>query len=156
MSYITKEKEARKSFIPASKFLSTSGMPECDRAFLNLAIYLFMVEGAYASYMNFLCFLLILEGHDLYDIFNRKFVSSFKEIEIVNFETKEQFLKEHHLGLFNKGLKRKLRNAIAHYDFKIEKDGTVRVKGQMIDIGTEIFQLADFMGVCSFCNEKNI
>jgi hypothetical protein len=143
-SYITKEKDARASLSILST-LFVKRMRERDRTFMKLAIYLFLAEGAYASYMNFLCFMLVSQGHDLYDVFKRRFACSFEEIEDVNLETKEQFLKEHNLGLFKKGLKRKLRNAIAHYDFQIEKNGSTRVRGQLIDINTEIQQLIHFM-----------
>jgi len=144
-SYITKEKDARKSSSAILRFLESKGIGERNRAFLSLAIYLFLAEGAYASYMNFVCFMLVSQGHDLYNVFKRRFACSFKEIEGVNLETKEQFLKEHRLDLFKKGLNRKLRNAIAHYDFKIEDDGTISVKGEIIDINYELEQLLDFM-----------
>jgi hypothetical protein len=144
-SYRMKEKDI---FAPAQSILQSpffERMREPDRAFMSLAIYLFLAEGAYASYMNFLCFLLVLQGHDLYDIFKRRFALSFGEIQNVNLEAKEQFLKEHDLDLFKKGSIGKMRNAIAHHDFRIEKDGTIMVREQMVDIDAEMQQLMDFM-----------
>jgi hypothetical protein len=147
-SYRTKEKDAVSSASAIDRFLHAkwTGAHTCERAYLSLATYLFLAEGAYASYMNFIACMLVSQGHDLYDVFKRRFACSFEDIEDVNMETKEQFLKEHHLDLFEKGLNRKLRNAIAHYDFKIEKDGTIKVKGQPIDIHRELGKLYDFMG----------
>jgi hypothetical protein len=155
-SYREKEKDIRDASFSILDSLRVKRMPERDRAFVSLAIYLFLAEGACASYMNFLCFMLVSQGHDLYNIFKKEFATSFAEIEDVNLETKERFLKEHHLGSFSKGLKRKLRNAIAHHDFKVEKNGTIRVKGQIVDINGELVQLCRFMAFLHGATKKGL
>jgi hypothetical protein len=69
-------------------------------------------------------------------------------------QTKERFLKEHGLELFNEGVNRKLRNAIAHFDFKIEKDGTVKAEENRISINDELDQLVDIMILVHGINER--
>jgi hypothetical protein len=139
------DRKARESLIAIMEITKKKNIRKYDKSLLGLSGYLFSVEGGYAGYMNFFCILLISQGHDLYDFFMRKFVYTFEDVANVNMQTKELFLKEHNLDLFNKGYNRKIRNSIAHCDFEIENDGTVKIKGEKIDIYKEIFKLIDFM-----------
>jgi hypothetical protein len=143
--YRTKEKDTIRTLKALSKLMTIKGTSQYEKAVLCLALYLFLAEGAIASYMNFICFMLVSQGHDIYDFFDKKFACSFEEIAGVDIRTKEEFLKEHNLSLFNKGLDRKLRNAIAHCNFKVEDDGTIRVKGEKMDVVQKLQQGYAFM-----------
>lgn len=142
---LKKDEDTRKSLTAVLSLIGAKGMNEYKKSLVKLASYLFQVEGGFASYMNLVCLMLVCQGHDLYNSFDRTFARSLDEIANVNMQTKELFLKEHGFELFNKGFNRKLRNAIAHYDFKIEKDGTVRAKGNKIHLGHELQKLFGFM-----------
>jgi hypothetical protein len=143
--YRAKEKGTISTMNALMRLADISGTNEYEKSALSLAIYLFLTEGSIASYMNFICFMLVSQGHDIYDFFSKKYACSFEEIANVDMRTKEEFLKEHDFDLFNKGYDRKLRNAVAHRNFDIEDDGTIRVKGAKIDVFRKLQQGYDFM-----------
>ena len=148
-----KDKETRKSITAILSLIRVKGMSEYKKSLVGLASYLFVVEGVFASYMNLVCLMLVYQGHDLYNFFDRDFARSLDEIANVNMQTKELFLKEHGFELFNKGFNRKLRNAIAHCDFEIEEDGTVRAKGDRFHMLHELLRLCEFMTLVYQINE---
>ena len=90
-----------------------------------MAMYLWEYEGNFTFCINFLCFLLVSNGHDLYE---RKYVKTFEEIERVGTYAKTNFLVAHGMTMFdesqNPDIKemRELRNSIAHYKFKFEEN----------------------------------
>jgi hypothetical protein len=98
---------------------------------VKMALFLWEYEGNFTFCINFLCFLLISNGHDLFD---RKYVKAFEEIEKVGIYAKANFLVAHGFTMFdeteNEDIKkfRELRNNIAHYNFRIEDDGVVKQK----------------------------
>jgi CHASE2 domain-containing sensor protein len=87
---------------------------------------------------------LIINGHDLFNFFNRKYAVSIEEISNLVATSKIQFLEEHGFSMFKREGDRKLRNKIAHYDFVIDKDGTVKIEGLSINIFQKIKDLLDF------------
>ena len=103
-----------------------------------MAMYLWEYEGNFTFCINFLCFLLISNGHDL---FERKYVKTFEEIEKVGTYAKTNFLVAHGLTMFdenkNPDIKemRELRNNIAHYKFRFEMN---KAKHEVKDSNGEI------------------
>lgn len=144
---LEKDQEGINSLRAVYSLSGAKRMSKYKKSLVNLASYLFEVESGFASYMNLICLMLVYQGHDLYNFFDRNFAHSIDEIANVNMQTKELFLKEHGFELFNEGYNRRLRNAIAHFDFKIEKDGTVRAKGSKFDVGDEANKLYYFMSL---------
>ena len=103
---------------------------------LALHCYLATVESAATTLIDTVLLLLIVEGHDLH--IERRFVrhvSCFEDLAKVELWTKLEFLEEHDLKPLSRIFDRKLRNKIAHLDFTIETDGTIKTgKGARIDI----------------------
>jgi hypothetical protein len=110
--------------------------PENQRemSILSMAIYLWEFEGNFSFCVNFLCFLLMSNGHDLFDMEQKNYAKSFEDIESIGIRTKCIFLANHGFEIFdekkNKELKelRTLRNNIAHYRFLTESDGKIKVQ----------------------------
>lgn len=121
------------------------GISEYEKALMRLTIYLFIAEGSYANCMNLVCYLLTLQGHDLYNYLSRSFACSVDEIAKVEPLTKELFLSKHGFELLNQGWDRNLRNNIAHYNFEIEDDGTTKIDGTVTDVEKKIDQIIDFV-----------
>jgi len=148
-SFIEKNRAIIKSLKAIQNIIKTSETGEYDKALLRLVFYLFIVEGGFANYMNFVCSMLISQGHDLFNFFDKDFACCLEKMANVDIYTKELFLKEHSFSLFNKGLDRKLRNAIAHYDFKIEGDGTVMVDDVKTDVNKKLQEILSFVRFAS-------
>ena len=101
------------------------------RAILDMAMYLWEYEGRFSFCINILCFLLVSNGHDLYDD-RKKYITSFEDVESVGISRKCEFLTHHGFGMLdekkNKNLKkfRELRNDVAHYKLIIRDDGKIK------------------------------
>jgi DNA primase large subunit len=148
-SFIEKNRAIIKSLRAIQNIIKTSETGEYDKALLRLVFYLFIVEGGFANYMNFVCSMLISQGHDLFNFFDKDFACCLEKMANVDIYTKELFLEEHSFSLLNKGLDRKLRNAIAHYDFKIEGDGTVKIDGVKTDVNKKLQEILSFVCLTS-------
>jgi len=87
--------------------------------------FLVLVEGFFATQINFLIFTLIANGHDFYATRKGKYTNTFDEIEEENLAYKMKFLKEHNFVDLAKNERRirKLRNSVAHVFYKIEPNG---------------------------------
>ena len=67
--YVKKDKDARIS-VNAVMELSHAGWIEKQKSgFSDLMTYLFLAEGGFANCVNFVSFMLVLQGHDLYNFF---------------------------------------------------------------------------------------
>jgi len=116
--------------IVKSKLLSSSASEE---ALLKLTTVLFLTEGPLGYYINIYSYGLILEKHhDVWFEEKQEFVSSFEEIERVPLSVKLKFLERHGFKSFSKICPKKVRNAIAHYNFHIEPEGTIDIEGQKL------------------------
>jgi hypothetical protein len=149
ISFIKKDTNVIKSLKAIMKSFEAKEASEYEKALTRLVFYLFVAEGGFTNYMNLLCFLLTLQGHDLYNYFNREFACSIDEIAKVESRTKELFLEKHGFGLFNKGWDRNMRNSIAHYDFEIEDDGTTKIDGTPTDVKKKVRQILSFLAQVS-------
>lgn len=85
--------------------------------------FLWEFEGSYISCVDAFCFLLVTNGHDLFDLFKRKYVKSLEDIGNVDISTKLQFLEEHSFEIFRRTKDKNLRNKIAHHDFTLDVSG---------------------------------
>lgn len=113
----------------------------------TIAGFLWTFESYYANLVDLLCYILIYNGHDLYNVYNREFAKTIDEIDAIDISTKCNFLKEHSFGIMNRSKDRELRNKIAHQDFEIlEKSGSLSfiVNGETIDIEKRLHLFMDF------------
>jgi len=131
------------------KIFERADISKRERALMRLFFYLVAVEGGFVNHMNFVCMLLVLEGHDLFNFVEREYARSYQDITKVDTYSKSLFLNEHGLMLFNKGLSRSLRNAIAHHDFEIDEEGDTTVGGHPTDLVEKNFQIIDFLNLTS-------
>jgi hypothetical protein len=144
-SFPKKQQNMLKSTRTATKAFKMEEFSEFEKAFMGLVLYLFIAEGLYSELINFVCFLLTLQGHDLFNYFGRDFACSLDEIAKVESHTKELFLNEHGFRLLNEGWDRNLRNNIAHCNFQIEDEGTTRINGIKTDINKKVDEIIDFV-----------
>lgn len=97
--------------------------------------YLLLAEGIICTLLNFVSYLLVITGHDLYSLTKRKYVKEYlKEIEKVEMSTKIQFLNHHGFGVLTKEYDSTFRNDIAHHNYKVDKDGFLWVRGKSVDL----------------------
>lgn len=143
--HVEKQKKANKTLEALLRILKVEWISEYEKALMRLTFYLFIAEGSFANCMNLVCFLLTIQGHDLYNYYSRSFACSIDEIAKVEPSTKELFLSKHGFELLSQGWDRNLRNNIAHYNFEIEDDGTTRIDGTVINVEKKIEQIFDFI-----------
>lgn len=95
--------------------------------------YLMLVEGLFATEIDFIIFILIANGHDLYSTRKGKCVKTLGDIEEVNLGFKLRFLREHGFGtLIANKVDIKLRNSVAHLFYEIGENGTIKIRKRKI------------------------
>jgi hypothetical protein len=109
--------------------------------------FLWEYEGDYVSSLDAFCFLLVANGHDLFNLIRRVYAKTLEEIDNVDAFTKLAFLREHHFGILEREKDRVLRNKIAHHDFRLDDSGKILINNAIVDVGLKFNEL------CSF-NEK--
>jgi hypothetical protein len=103
---------------------SNEGKPK-EKSLLDLFAYLLLVEGFYSKIVKILSLMLVENHHDLYDPLRGEFVSSSEQMEKIDLSVKLKFLRKHGFGLFVDSVDRKLRNDIAHLNFRVTDDGKI-------------------------------
>lgn len=97
-----------------------------EDSFYRLFVILFLIEGHLGFIVNWITYLLMVKGH--HDIWRRqKLVRSFNELVEIDLYIKLEFLKKHDFGEIVELCPRKIRNAIAHMNFRIQQDGVVYI-----------------------------
>ena len=96
-----------------------------QKSLMNLFAYLLLVEGSYSEIVQILSVLLVDAGHDLFDPIRNDFVKGFGDIEKVDLSIKLKFLEKHGFDLVINSVDRKLRNDIAHLNFRVLEDGKI-------------------------------
>lgn len=97
-------------------------------ALIGMLVYLWEYEARYHFLVNILCFVLTINGEKI--VVNQKTrktinCNSFSEVEKVGIHNKIEFLKENGFKIMELN-DNNLRNDIAHYNFLIDEDGTVK------------------------------
>ena len=110
----------------------------------GMMAFLWIYEIEYVKCLDAFCYLLIRNGHDLFDLLRKKYVKDLKDIGKVDVYTKLNFLEEHKFGLLRRPIDETLRNKIAHHDFIIDDSGKVLVDNKEIDVGERFNQLFRF------------
>lgn len=107
------------------------------KAFVFLALF----ETSVTNVVNCIVFLLMLNGHDFFIQYVKKYASSLDDLDDSTLAEKLDFLNFHGFSFFTKGINKSLRNKIAHMDFDIEGKGVVILKEQRFDLVKEILNL---------------
>jgi hypothetical protein len=109
-----------------SRLLETEAIEPSEKSMLLLTDLLYVVEGQFSAIVNLIVHnKIIKEHHDIWDEYQEKFVTSFKDIVRLRLHLKLEFLKRHGFDFLAETCPRGLRNAIAHQDFKIDEDGSI-------------------------------
>lgn len=117
-------------------------LPPKSQSMVKLLAYLGLVESLGVTLSDMVLILLIAnekEVHTRWPI--AKHAATTSELEEINLAYKLDFLKAEGFGLFKKFINRKLRNKIAHLEFRILDNGEIRKKDKKqtrIDIDKEI------------------
>ena len=91
-----------------------------------------------------ICCLLIINGHDLFDVFRSKYACSFEDVTNVSSSIKLKFLEAYDLKILDRTQDRKLRNKLAHHDFLLDNGGILRVDGVEVNIMQRSIDLLNF------------
>lgn len=106
---------------------------------LFMALFLWLFEGAYASFVNLYCYLLVANGHKLEDRYG-SFAKNLKQIARIGLKRKFRFIK---LDILKRENDRVLRNDIAHFNFSIVK-GRVIIEGKVVFMHSRVLELLRF------------
>ena len=91
------------------------------------------MEGIFSTRINFLIFILISNGHDLYSFRKRRNAKTLADIEEVNLGLKLKFLEKHGFkNLITNKVDIKLRNSVAHLFYEIDNDKSIKFDGKRI------------------------
>jgi hypothetical protein len=117
-----------------------------ERTLLNLYSELIFTEGVIFNFIDYCCYLLVLEGHDLYDVVRRCYAKDVEDVTKVSMNFKLNFL--NHLG-YNvaKYYDLKFRNDVAHHNFVIDGNGHVLVDNKEVNILPRIKKIHRLLGV---------
>lgn len=113
-----------------------------ERQALSLHLeFLPLVEGFFATQINFLIFLLIADKHDFFSVRKERYVKTLSEIEEEDLANKLKFLKEHNFPELSKddSTIRKLRNGAAHVFYEIDSNNILIIKKEKIEKRTYDF-----------------
>jgi hypothetical protein len=121
-----------------------------------------MVEGANASTIQFLLLMLLKNGKQL--IIRKKggnqYIKSFNRVRELSLSVKLGFLKDNGLELAIKGIDTGLRNCVAHQDFLVYEDGSIRnlKTEKLIDLEARLdsFCLSNSLVLCVLNQSMNI
>lgn len=120
-----------------------------EGALLELSRDLLFIEGFICNFIDFICYLLILDHHDLCDfIRNNKYVTSVEDIAIISMFSKIKFLNRHDFNELTKYYDNSLRdyrNAIAHHKYTIDENGHVWIKGERVNPLVQIHDIWEFI-----------
>jgi len=127
------------------KVINTEKFTSMQKSLLRLFSYLQISEGLLAPYIDLIIFILIENGHDLYDPQRAKFVKSYKDLDKVSLFIKLKFIEEHGLKFVADAFDRELRNCIAHFLYTVKDDGTIinKTTGRKIE---DLEKKMDYIG----------
>ena len=106
-----------------------------ESTLIEVFSYLLFAEGIICTLLNFISYLLVITGHDLYSLTKRKYIADFlKEIEKVEMSTKIQFLNYHGFSVLTKEYDSTFRNDIAHHNYEVDEEGILRIRGKSANL----------------------
>lgn len=105
-----------------------------EATLLEVSAYLIVNEGMICNLIDFICYLLILDEHDLFDGVNRKYVTDIKKIAKVGMSCKIKFLNHHGFKELTKHYDSTFRNDIAHHNYIIDNEGALWIREKKINM----------------------
>ncbi len=110
----------------------------------SMAGFLWQYESTYMLCVDILCYMLVANDHDLLDPIKRQYVDLIEEINEVDTSTKLKFLERHDFAIISPKQDQKLRNKIAHHDYRFDQSGKVRLGNESLDILSRYIDFASF------------
>jgi hypothetical protein len=107
-----------------------------QKSLISLYFYINLVEGTISEQIQIISFMLIRSGKKIYDCRRKRFAKTYTDLERIDLKAKIEFINVNGFHFASREIDRNLRNCIAHQDFIIFDDGTVKNlrTGQQIDI----------------------
>lgn len=128
------------------RLLKSGSLSPKELTLISAFMYLLATEGHVCSVLNFVSYVLVTSGHDLYSLTKRKYMKDdMEEIRKVEMSTKIQFLKHHGFGALTKEYDSTFRNDIAHHNYKVDEEGALWVRGKPVDLASKIDKLIKIM-----------
>ena len=113
---------------------------------IQVLAYLIVAEGGVCNNLNWISYMLVTMGHDLYSLRNRKYMKAdMEKVAKVEMSTKIQFLNSHGFRALTKEYDSTLRNDIAHHNYKVDEEGVLWVREQPVDLSSKIDSLQKIM-----------
>lgn len=126
-------------FALAERLTESRNLTKKECTLISVFLYLLTAEGMVCNDLNYIAYVLIITGHDLFSLTKRRYVKdNMEEIKKVEMSTKIQFLKHHGFGVLTKEYDSTLRNDIAHHNYRVDEDGNLMVRGKAIDLSPRI------------------
>jgi hypothetical protein len=122
-----------------------------DLVFFEISTFLSLFEIGYLTYVDLICLLLVKNGHDLY---NRGYCKNFDNVGLVEPKAKFAFLEEHGFSAIVRENDRKLRNTIAHLNFKIMDRNNILTKDGDVNMIYRVKDLCAFIVILYFETAK--
>lgn len=116
-----------------------------EYSLLEMSLFLWAFEGLYGTRLDIVCLLLTASGHDLFNLIKREYASTLEEISEVDMSTKFKFLERHKMKILIRKQDQRLRNRIAHHDFKVDEKGVVSVDGEEVNVYSRLTELQTFV-----------
>ncbi len=123
------------NFLNIRALNNESNLDKCNRkqviAFRLHTLFLTMVEGIFTPDVNFIAFLLILDGNKITVGKNGADITNLRELERISLSRKLEFLGKHGFQEIHDRRNDivELRNAVAHLYYNIQESGTIRCRG---------------------------
>jgi hypothetical protein len=124
--------------------LAKDSSDERHRTLIGMAAFLWFFESGYAFCVDFFCYLLTIEGHDLFNQHKKKYAVSIEDIMDVDLASKMMFLEEHNLNILVRTTDKKIRNKIAHRSFSVGNCGKLWIDKEEIRIAERLVDLMRF------------
>ena len=116
------------------KIVSGKKLTPKQESIVTLLTYLAESEGVFSEVVQVIAFILIVNGHDIYDPQRMKFVKEYGDLDKVTLYIKLQFIEEHGFEYIAEIFDRELRNCIAHMQLIVKDDGIVQsITGKKIE-----------------------
>ena len=129
-----------------TRLLESGTLSPKETTLIAVFLYLLAAEGGICNDLNFISYLLVATGHDLYSLTKRNYVKDdIEEIRKVEMSTKIQFLNRHGFGALTKEYDSTFRNDIAHHNYKVDEKGILWVRGKRVDLTSKILPLCKVM-----------
>ena len=111
-----------------------------ETTLLELSSYLILVEGLVFNSIDYLCYILVSDGHDIYNVGRRTYAENISDIAKISIKFKLEFLNycEYNIEEF---FDLKFRNDIAHHNYTIDEDGHLWIAEKQINIRSQIKKL---------------